>query len=208
MAIGCSVTTATSRISVRPAIRMSSAISFGVFCRLAPSTRAIMRSRNVSPGSEVIRTTIRSDSTTVPPVTALRSPPDSRITGADSPVIADSSTTAIPSVTSPSPGMTCPAVTTQSLIVSVGVGTGAGDHVVQDADYQSGRHEECHHGGDEDDVSHVGLLEPFRLEHRDAQVDEHRDGDGEEQAFSDGHGPTRPLITCHMAVTNVTPALA
>ena len=29
---------------------MSSAISFGVFCRLAPSTSAIMRSRNVSPG--------------------------------------------------------------------------------------------------------------------------------------------------------------
>ena len=49
----------------------------------------------------------------MPPVTALRSPPDSRITGADSPVIADSSTTAMPSTTSPSPGMTCPAVTTQ-----------------------------------------------------------------------------------------------
>src|SRR5271169_2815208 len=80
--MGCSVTTATSRISVSPAIRMSSAISFGVFCRLAPSTRAIIRSRNVWPGSEVIWTTIRSDSTTVPPVTALRSPPDSRITGA------------------------------------------------------------------------------------------------------------------------------
>ena len=39
-----------------------------------------------------MRTTIRSDSTRVPPVTAERSPPDSRITGADSPVIADSST--------------------------------------------------------------------------------------------------------------------
>jgi hypothetical protein len=112
MAIGCNVTTAISRISVNPAIRMSSAISFGVFCRLAPSTRAIMRSRNVSPGLDVIWTTIRSDRTTVPPVTALRSPPDSRITGADSPVIADSSTTAIPCTTSPSPGMTWPAVTT------------------------------------------------------------------------------------------------
>ena len=32
------------------ASRMSSAISFGVFCRLAPSTMAIIRSRNVSPG--------------------------------------------------------------------------------------------------------------------------------------------------------------
>ena len=42
----------------------------------------------------------------------LRSPPDSRMTGADSPVIADSSTLATPSTTSPSPGMTCPASTT------------------------------------------------------------------------------------------------
>ncbi len=74
-----------------------------------------MRSRKVSPGSEVIRTTIRSDRTTVPPVTADRSLPDSRITGADSPVMADSSTTAIPSTMSPSPGMTCPAVTTHRL---------------------------------------------------------------------------------------------
>ena len=55
---------------------------------------------------------MRSESTVVPPVTAERSPPDSRITGADSPVIADSSTDAMPSRTSPSPGMTCPASTT------------------------------------------------------------------------------------------------
>ena len=48
----------------------------------------------------------------MPPVTAERSPPDSRITGADSPVIADSSTLAMPSTTSPSPGMTWPATTT------------------------------------------------------------------------------------------------
>ena len=45
----------------------------------------------------------------MPPVTALRSPPDSRITGADSPVIADSSTVAMPSITVPSPGITSPA---------------------------------------------------------------------------------------------------
>ena len=51
------------------------------------------------------RTTIRSDRTRVPPVTALRSPPASRMTGADSPVIADSSTDATPSTTSPSPGI-------------------------------------------------------------------------------------------------------
>ncbi len=90
---------------------MLSAISLGVFCRSAPSTSAIMRSRNVWPGSEVMRTTIRSESTRVPPVTALRSPPLSRITGADSPVMADSSTEAMPSMTSPSPGMISPATT-------------------------------------------------------------------------------------------------
>ena len=71
-----------------------------------------MRSRNDWPGSCVISTTMRSESTRVPPVTALRSPPDSRITGADSPVIADSSTEAMPSMTVPSPGMTSPASTT------------------------------------------------------------------------------------------------
>ena len=58
----------------------------------APSTSAIIRSRKLSPGFGVTRTTIWSESTRVPPVTAERSPPDSRITGADSPVIADSST--------------------------------------------------------------------------------------------------------------------
>ncbi len=76
---------------------MLSAISFGVFCRSAPSTSAIMRSRKVEPWAAVMRTLIQSDSTRVPPVTAERSPPDSRITGADSPVIADSSTEAMPS---------------------------------------------------------------------------------------------------------------
>ncbi|RPK64322.1 hypothetical protein EES42_27445 [Streptomyces sp. ADI95-17] len=94
---------------VRDARRMFSAISLGVFCRAAPSTRAIIRSMNVSPGLVVILTTIRSESTFVPPVTADRSPPDSRMTGADSPVIADSSTLATPSTTSPSPGMMSPA---------------------------------------------------------------------------------------------------
>ena len=87
---------------------MFRAISFGVFWRLAPSTRAIIRSRKVSPGFAVIFTTIRSDSTLVPPVTADRSPPDSRMTGADSPVMADSSTLAMPSTISPSEGMTSP----------------------------------------------------------------------------------------------------
>ena len=44
-----------------------------------------MRSRNDSPGFAVTRTTSQSDSTRVPPVTELKSPPDSRMTGADSP---------------------------------------------------------------------------------------------------------------------------
>ena len=46
----------------------------------------------------------------MPPVTAERSPPASRITGADSPVIADSSTEPTPSMISPSAGMISPAV--------------------------------------------------------------------------------------------------
>ncbi|KJY30690.1 hypothetical protein VR46_35990 [Streptomyces sp. NRRL S-444] len=70
------------------------AISFGVFCRVAPSTRAIIRSMKLCPGREVTRTTIASDSTVIPPVTPDRSPPDSLDTGADSPVTADSSTIA------------------------------------------------------------------------------------------------------------------
>ncbi len=90
---------------------MVSAISFGVLRRDAPSTIAIMRSRKLSPGLLTMRTMIQSDSTRVPPVTELRSPPDSRITGADSPVTADSSTVAAPSMISPSPGMNSPALT-------------------------------------------------------------------------------------------------
>ncbi len=89
---GTSVTTTGMKTTVSTARRIVRAISLGVFWRFAPSTSGIMRSMKVWPRSAVIRTTIRSDSTLVPPVTAERSPPDSRITGADSPVIADSST--------------------------------------------------------------------------------------------------------------------
>ena len=81
-----------------PASRMLSAISFGVLRRSAPSTSAIIRSRNDLPGSWVTSITSRSESSFVPPVTAERSPPASRITGADSPVIADSSTEPTPSI--------------------------------------------------------------------------------------------------------------
>ena len=60
----------------------------------------------------------------MPPVTAERSPPASRITGADSPVIADSSTEPTPSMISPSAGMTSPAsTTTTSPRWSSGAGT-------------------------------------------------------------------------------------
>ncbi len=102
---GSSVTHTSRKMIVMPASRMSRAISLGVFCRLAPSTMAIMRSRNVSPGLAVMRTISQSDNTRVPPVTPLRSPPLSRITGALSPVMALSSTEATPSMTSPSAGM-------------------------------------------------------------------------------------------------------
>jgi hypothetical protein len=111
-ASGFSTRQTTTKMIESAASRMSRAISFGVFLRCAPSTRPIIRSMNVLPGSVVIFTTIRSESTRVPPVTLDRSPPDSRTTGADSPVIADSSTEAMPEMMSPSPGITSPAVTT------------------------------------------------------------------------------------------------
>ena len=109
---------------VSTASRMVRAISLGVFWRLAPSTRVIMRSRKVWPRSAVMRTTMRSERTLVPPVTAERSPPDSRMTGADSPVMADSSTEAMPSMISPSEGMRSPAShTTRSPLASAAAGT-------------------------------------------------------------------------------------
>ena len=105
------VAVAKTKMMVMPASRMFSAISFGVFCRSAPSTRAIMRSRKVEPCAAVMRTLSQSETTSVPPVTAERSPPDSRMTGADSPVMAASLTEAMPSITSPSEGIRSPAST-------------------------------------------------------------------------------------------------
>ena len=101
----------STNITVSPTSRMVSAISLGVFCLLAPSTRPIMWSRKLSPGSADISIFIQSESTVLPPVTELRSPPDSRMTGADSPVITLSSTEATPSITVPSPGTRSPAST-------------------------------------------------------------------------------------------------
>ncbi len=60
---GYSVTVTSRNTIVRPASRMSSAISFGVFLRFAPSTIAIMRSRKLSPGFTVTLTISQSDST-------------------------------------------------------------------------------------------------------------------------------------------------
>lgn len=74
-----------TKTSVNPASRIVSAISLGVFWREEPSTRAIIRSRKLSPGRAVTFTRMRSERTFVPPVTELLSPPASRITGADSP---------------------------------------------------------------------------------------------------------------------------
>ena len=105
------VTTTIRKMMVRDTRRVFRAISLGVFFREAPSTRAIMRSRKLLPGSEVMRIFSQSDTTVVPPVTEQKSPPLSRTTGADSPVMADSSTEAMPSMTSPSLGMISPALT-------------------------------------------------------------------------------------------------
>ena len=108
---GYSVAVASKNTSVKAISKMVSAISFGVLRRLAPSTIAIMRSRKVSPGLTVHWITSQSDRIRVPPVTEEKSPPDSRMTGADSPVIALSSTEAPPSNTSPSQGIVSPAST-------------------------------------------------------------------------------------------------
>lgn len=108
---GNKVTHTSKKISVKATSKIVKAISLGVLPRLAPSTIAIMRSRKASPGLAVTRITIQSDSTRVPPVTEQKSPPDSRITGADSPVMADSSTEAAPCKISPSAGIISPAST-------------------------------------------------------------------------------------------------
>ena len=89
LAIGHKVTQTIRKMMVSPDSKIDSANSFGVFWRSAPSTSAIIRSMNVAPGAEVIFTLMKSERTVVPPVTAERSPPASRMTGADSPVIAE-----------------------------------------------------------------------------------------------------------------------
>ena len=111
-AMGTRGITTMRKISVSAERTSVRASSFGVRCRIAPSTSAIILSRNDSPPAPVIRTVMLSEITSVPPTTPDRSPPDSRMTGADSPVIADSSIDAMPVMISPSPGMIWPALTT------------------------------------------------------------------------------------------------
>ena len=108
---GQMVAVASRNTRVRAISRIVRAISFGVLRRWAPSTIAIIRSRKVSPGLTLQRITSQSERIRVPPVTEAKSPPDSRITGADSPVMALSSTDAPPSITSPSQGIISPAST-------------------------------------------------------------------------------------------------
>ena len=88
--------------------RTESEVSLGVGLRSAPSTMRIMRSTKPPPLAMLGRTTSQSERTVVPLVTLAKSPPDSRMTGADSPVTADSSTDATPATTSPSQGTTSP----------------------------------------------------------------------------------------------------
>ena len=63
LAIGHRVTQTIRKMMVSPDSRIDSASSFGVFCRSAPSTSAIIRSMKVEPGAEVIFTLMKSDST-------------------------------------------------------------------------------------------------------------------------------------------------
>ena len=120
MKIG-SVTTTIKKISVKLVNTVFKAISFGVFWRAAPSTKEIILSINDSPGLLVMIIVISSLTTIVPPVTEQKSPPASFITGADSPVIADSSTDANPFMTSPSLGIISPCftITTSPFLRSV-----------------------------------------------------------------------------------------
>ena len=106
------MTHTTRKMIVKPASRMLSAISLGVFCRLAPSTRLIMRSRKPSPGlardahDQPVGEHARAAGDRAAVAARLRGSP-----GALSPVTALSSTEAMPSITSPSAGMMSPAST-------------------------------------------------------------------------------------------------
>ena len=77
---------------VRPASRMLRAISFGVFCRLGALDQGDHPVEEALAGSVVMRTTMRSESTRVPPVTPSGRRRTRGSPGRDSPVMALSST--------------------------------------------------------------------------------------------------------------------
>ncbi len=89
---------ASRKMIVSAASSMLSAISLGVFCRLAPSTMAIIRSRKLSPGLAVTRTISQSDRTCGAAGDGARSPPRLADDRRASPVMAASSTEAMPSI--------------------------------------------------------------------------------------------------------------
>ena len=92
-------------IAVKPIRTMVMATSFGVFGRLEDSTIFIIWSMKVSPGLVVIFAVKVSLARREPPI---RASPGAFRTGADSPVTSDSSTMAIPSITSASNGTMSP----------------------------------------------------------------------------------------------------
>lgn len=139
---------ANKKTMVRAMSKIVRAISLGVFRRCAFHHRdhpvkkgfARLTLQAITSQSERIR---------VPPVTEAKSPPDSRITGADSPVIALSSTEAPPSMTSPSQGIISPALTRQCRLSAV----------QRRARYRPAHHGEGRAGGERT----RSFFTPFRL---------------------------------------------
>ena len=106
---GFSVTQTSRKMNVSAASRMVSAISFGVFWRCAPST---MRDHAVQEAVALLHRDADDDAV----AEDARAAGDGAAVaaaladdGADSPVMADSSTLAMPSTTSPSAGIMSPA---------------------------------------------------------------------------------------------------
>ena len=93
---------------------MDRAISLGVRCRLAPSTRAIIRSRKrlARVGRDADDELVADHGRAAGDGAERMSVPGSLSTGADSPVMAASLTKPTPSMTSPSPGIVSPSRTT------------------------------------------------------------------------------------------------
>jgi hypothetical protein len=54
----------------------------------------------------------------------------------------------------------------------------------------------------------VATLEPLGPEHSDAQVNEHHDGEGEQDALGNGHGPMMAPRPAWMLLANAGSALA